>query len=90
MRVLGEDVEDQRDAVDDVAREQLLEVALLRGRELVVEHHEVDVERLRELAQLLRLAGTDVGGGVGSIAPLEHELDRLGAGGVDEERELVE
>ena len=45
-RVLGEDVEDQRDAVDDVDREQLLEVALLRGRELVVEDHDVDVERL--------------------------------------------
>ncbi len=36
-RVLGEDVEDQRDAIDDVDLEQLLEVALLRGRELVVE-----------------------------------------------------
>ena len=46
-RVLGEDVEDQRDAIDDVDREQLLEVALLRGRELVVEDHDVDVERLR-------------------------------------------
>ena len=49
-RVLGEDVEDQRDAVDDVDREQLLEVALLRGRELVVEDHDVDVERVAELA----------------------------------------
>ena len=29
-RVLGEDVEDQRDAVDDVDLEQLFEVALLR------------------------------------------------------------
>ena len=90
VRMLGEDVEDQRDAIDDVAREQLLEVALLRGRELVVEHHEVDVERFRELAQLFRLARTDVGGGIGSVAPLEHELDRLCACGVDEERELVE
>ena len=64
-RVLGEDVEDQRDAVDDVAVEQLLEVALLRGRQLVVEHHDVDVERLAELAQLLGLALADVGRGVG-------------------------
>ena len=89
-RVLGEDVEDQRDAVDDVDLEQLLEVALLRGRELVVEHDEVDVERLGELLQLLRLARADVGGGVGRVAPLQHELDRIGARGVDEERELVE
>ena len=90
VRVLGEDVEDQRDAVDDVAREQLLEVALLRGRELVVEDHEVDVERVRELAQLLGLARADVGRGIGTVAPLEHELDRFGARGVDEQRELVE
>ena len=53
-RVLGEDVEDQRDAVDDVDREQLLEVALLRGRELVVEDHDVDVERVRRLARARR------------------------------------
>ena len=90
LRVLGEDVEDQRDAVDDVDLEQLLEVALLRGRELVVEHDEVDVERLGELLQLLRLARTDVGGGVGRVASLQHELDRIGARGVDEQRELVE
>ena len=89
-RVLGEDVEDQRDAVDDVDLEQLLEVALLRGRELVVEHDEVDVERLGELLQLLGLARADVGGGVGRVAPLQHELDGVGAGGVDEQRELVE
>src|SRR5262249_21366544 len=69
--VLGEDVEDQRDAVDDVDAEELLEVALLCGRELVVEHDEVDVERDRELLELLGLARTDVGGGVGRVAPLE-------------------
>src|SRR5262249_19674822 len=40
--VLGEDVEDQGDAVDDVAPELLLEVALLRRRQLVVEHDDVD------------------------------------------------
>ena len=63
--VLGEDVEDQRDAVDDVAFEQLLQVALLGRGELVVEDHDVDVERLGELAQLLGLALADVGAGSG-------------------------
>ena len=51
-RVLGEDVEDQRDPVDDVDVEELLEVALLRRGELVVEDDEVDVERVGELLQL--------------------------------------
>src|SRR5450631_2964255 len=40
-RVLGEDVEDERDAIDHIDREQLLEVALLGGRELVVEDHDI-------------------------------------------------
>ena len=70
--VLGEDVEDQRDAVDDVDLEQLLQVALLGGRQLVVEDDDVDVERLGQLAQLLGLALADVGGGVGRVPPLQH------------------
>ena len=41
--VLGEDVEDHRGAVDGGAPEQLLQVALLRRRELVVEHDRVAV-----------------------------------------------
>src|SRR3984893_388383 len=89
-RVLGEDVEDERDPVDDVAGEQLLEVALLRGAELVVEDHDVDVEGLGERAQLLGLALADVGGGVRCVAPLQHPLDRFGARGVGEQAELVE
>ena len=70
--------------------EELLEVALLRGRELVVEHDDVDVERVGELAQLLRLARSDVGRGVGSVAALQLRVDRIGARGVGEQRELVE
>src|SRR5207248_3151403 len=88
--VLGEDVEDQRDAVDDIAAELLLEVALLRGRQLVVEHHHVDVERVGESAQLVGLAGADVRGGVRGRAPLKHRLDRSSAGGVGQQPELGE
>ena len=43
-RVLGEDVEDHGGAVDGRAPEELLEVAMLGGRELVVEDHGVGVE----------------------------------------------
>ena len=43
-RVLGEDVEDHGGAVDSRAPEDLLEVAALRGRQLVVEHNRVGVD----------------------------------------------
>jgi hypothetical protein len=86
--VLGEDVEDQRHAVDDVAPELLLEVALLCGCQLVVEHHHVDVEGVRQGAQLVGLAGADVRRGIGRWTPLEHRLDGSGARGVREQPEL--
>src|SRR5262249_28281830 len=75
-RVLGEDVEDQRGPVDDVDTEDLLEVALLCGRELVVEHDEVDVERVADLLQFLRLALADVRRRIGRGAPLQHAVSR--------------
>jgi hypothetical protein len=90
LRVLGEDVEDQRGAVDHVDLEQLLEVALLRGAELVVEHDEIDVEGVADHLQLLRLAGADVGGGIGPVATLQHQLDGIGTRGVGERGELLE
>src|SRR5262249_11815911 len=86
--VLGEDVEDQGDAVDDVAPELLLEVALLRRRQLVVEHDDVDVERVGEGAQLVGLPGPDVRGGGGGGAPLQHGRHGIGAGRCGEPAEL--
>ena len=88
--VLGEDVEDHRGAVDGGAPEQLLEVVLLRRGELVVEDDGVAVDLEGDLAQLLGLALADVVGGVGRVASLHDARDRIGAGGVDELRQLVE
>ncbi len=45
VRVVGEDVEDHRGAVDHGHAERLLEVALLPRRELVVDGNEVRVVR---------------------------------------------
>ena len=60
VRVRGEDVEDDRGAVDHRQPERRLEVALLARRELVVAGDEVRV-RARELGlQLLELAGAEV------------------------------
>ncbi len=69
--VLGEDVEDHGCPVDGGAPEQLLEVALLRRRELVVEHHGVGVDLEAGGQQLLHLALPDEGGRIGGVPPLD-------------------
>ena len=88
--VLGEDVEDHGRPVDGGPAEDLLEVPLLGGRQLVVEDDRVGVHRLGDPAQLLRLAPPDVGGRVGGFAPLHDAGGFVGAGGVDEQGQLVE
>ena len=88
--VLGEDVEDHRGAVDGGAPEQLLEVALLGRGQLVVEHHGVAVGLEGHLVQLLGLALAHVGGRIGGATALHDPADLVGAGGVDQQRQLVE
>ena len=88
--VLPEDVEDHRGAVDRGAAEQLLEVVLLRGRQLVVEHDGVGVDTEAELAQLLGLALADEPRVIRRVAPLHEAGDLVGARGVDEQRQFVE
>ena len=73
-----------------VRPEQLLEVELLGGRQVVVEHDRVGVDRQAQLAQLVDLALADVPRVVGRVAPLHEATDDVGAGGVDEQLELVE
>ena len=90
VRVLGEDVEDDRGAVDRGAAEHLLQVVLLRRGELVVEHDGVGVDRQAHVAQLLDLALADEPRVVGRVAPLHQPTDVVGAGGVDQQRQLVE
>ena len=90
LRVLGEDVEDHGRAVDRRAAEQLLEVELLGRRQLVVEHDRVGVDRQAQLAQLLGLALADVPRVVGRRPALHEAADDIGAGGVDQQFELVE
>ena len=90
VRVLAEDVEDHRGAVQRRAPEQLLQVELLARLQLVVEHHGVGVDGEAELMQLLGLALADVPGVVGRISPLHHPADFVSPGRVDQQGELVE
>ena len=89
VRVLGEDVEDHRRAVDRRAAQQLLEVELLCRRQFVVEHDRVGVDGDADLLELLGFALADVPRVVSLSRPCTTRHD-IGAGGVDEQLELVE
>ena len=78
--VLGEDVEDQLRAVDDRARERVLEAPLLRRRQLVVDQERLRVRVSESALELDELALADVGALVGP-RPLLHDLrHRVDAG----------
>ncbi len=88
--MLSEDVQDDGFPVDHVDPQHLLEVALLAGCELVIEHRHIDVEGLDEAGQFLRFPLPDQHGGVELDPALELDLDRIGAGRVDQQRQLLE
>ena len=82
--VVGEDVEDDRRAVDHRHADRLLEVALLARQQLVVAGDEVRVVVLDRLLQLGELALAEVAVGVGLRAALG-QLARHGhAGGAQQ------
>ena len=58
-----EDLQDQAGAVDDLAVPGLLEIALLHRRERVVDHGDVDLAELDDVADFLHLALAEQGGG---------------------------
>ena len=83
-RVLGEDVEDQRGAVDHLDVDDLLERDELTRRELAVADHRVRPRRGDHVLQGLGLPRTDVGGGVRLVAALDQRVADLGACGLGE------
>ncbi len=90
VRVVGEDVEDDRGAIDHGNAERRLEVALLSRCELVVAGDEVGAAARDRGPQLLELAAAEVAVGIGLGPLLDHA--RLGgdAGGAQELAELDE
>ena len=88
--VLGENVENDGGAVDGGAAEDLLEVGLLSGAQLVVEDNRVDVEGLGCLSYLGGFPLADVGRRVGGVASLDDPIDGICTGRVDQLGQLVE
>ena len=75
--MLGENIQDQRRAVDDLDLDHLLQRVELGRAQFAVADHSVGSGRGDDLAQFLSLAGTDVGGGVGFVASLDDALEHL-------------
>lgn len=65
-RALREDVEDQAGAIDHAPVQRALQIALLRGRERMIEDDDVDLVRVAGEAQFLGLAAADEHRGVGA------------------------
>ena len=77
-------------AIDHLAGDQILQLAQLRRRQLVVDDDDVDRGLGAGQRQRLRLAAADEGGRVGGGALLQRAYDGGGAGGVRQPFELVE
>ena len=90
VRVVGEDVEDDRGAVDHRNVERRLEVALLTRRELVVAGDQVGARPLDLGLQLGELAAPEVAVRVGRLADLKHLTRGRDAGRAQQLLELGE
>ena len=86
--MLGEDVENERGAVDDLDLDRLLQRGQLGGTQLTVADHGVGAGGEHDLAQLLRLPRADVGRRVGLVAALNQALEHLRTGGFGERGEF--
>ena len=80
VRAVGEYLEDDLLAVDDGQAGEFLPVALLRGREVLVEDDDVGAVGLGEVGEFLGLAAAEEQGGGGRA-----EVDEGGADDVDAE-----
>ena len=75
--VLGEDVQDQRGAVDDLDLDRLLQRGQLRRGQFTVADDGVGAGRHDHLAEFGRLARADIGRRVGPVAALDEAFEHL-------------
>ena len=90
LRALREDLEDELPAVEDAPVELLLQIALLRGRELVVEHHERGVDGRRGAPDLLDLPGAGIQARIGAAAAALDDFQVLDARALDEANDFFD
>ena len=90
LGVLGENVEDEGRAVDDLGVHDVLEASALGGGQLLVNNDGVGLHRTHDLCQLTGLAGPQVGRGVGLHAALDDAVEHARTGGLRERGELTQ
>ena len=88
--MLGEDVEDQRSAVDHLDLDDVLELPQLTGRQLTVADHRVGTCCDNNVAQLLGLAGADEGRSIGRVTALNQSFQDLRPGGLRQRLQLLQ
>ena len=88
--VLGEDVEDEPGAIDDLHLDHLLQVTQLAGAELSVADDGVGAAGDDEVPQLARLARADVRRGIRPVAPLDDAVEHQRPGRLRQGGQLPE
>ena len=89
-RPLGEDVEDERRAVDDSGARRLLDVAKLGRRQFAVEDEEIADIRVHHLFEFFDLAGAEVQGGIRRGTRLQDRPDDVRAGSLGQFSQFFE
>lgn len=87
---LRENIENEARAIHHAAVERNLEIALLRGRERVIENDEFDVARFALKAQFLDLAAADKHLGIGTLTAAGERDGGMGARTLCEQTEFFE
>ncbi len=87
-RTRAEDIEDQFGARHHAALQFLFDVALLRRRQIVVDHDQIRRMFRQQRAQLLQFAGADEQARVGTFAARDQNRELLDVGGAHQFFEL--
>ena len=92
LGVAGEDVKDQRGAIDhlDLLAQYALDLPLLARGKLLVEDHDIGAQLQHQRLQFAQLAGADEGGRVRMYQPLGQRALHGQACGLGQQRQLGE
>jgi hypothetical protein len=92
LGVLGEDVENERGAVEDadIVAKRFLQFTLMAWRKLIIEEDDVGIHLGRNLFDFLDLTRPDECVGVGVFEALAGAADNLQTGGIGQALQLIQ